>query len=948
MQITVVGGSGFVGSHVVDALIDAGHRVRVIDTRPPLRVEADWREVDLLDDAALVDALAGSEIVFHLAAMADVNDVLANPVESVELNTLGTVRVLEAARRADTGRVILASTVWVYAATHGQEVDEETLFDLEADKHIYVSEKLAAEMFCRDYLNLYGRPYTVLRYGIPYGPRMRSDLVVAAFLERALRGEAISIDGDGSQERRFVYVEDLAAAHVLALDPAAENRTFNLESTEATSIREIAESVRDLVGDVTVTFGPARKGDYAARHVSSDRARSELGWAPRTSFAEGMAKTLEWYRAQGFAPAPVPRREPAVVAPATAAGHRRIAIVPAYNEEPSVAAVLTDLSPLVDELIVVDDGSTDGTRAAIEAWMPGHPHCRLLCHDVNQGMSEAYLLALTHLRDRLQCGELDPDDLVFTVDADGQHDLAVLDELARVTVDEHVDAMLARRDLSYHGPFKTFGNWVLSAWASVWAGQRLYDVESGYRIFRLGALAHALDYYSGRKYSETVEVAVVMSRLGYRVRNDHLVPVPVARSRTSMTDAAIDFAAIPLAAARVWRADHGSNAPATLSLAAVGAMLLAVTIGSAAGGVAGFVLAAAAAGGAGLLVRRLVPNGSLPIAGAIVVAVSTWLVPQRTDTTSAVALVVLFSVGAAIASPPARKVRLPLLGACVAVLLFLRIDSLRTALLASALAMVVVESATALLRRPRARPNLRSRRVAFGFSIVSITAMTALYFGSSTVSATWFGGGVVHGPRNIDKVAITFDNGSSPQATAAMMQVLVRAKVPATFFLAGQTVHDNPQIVRNLYADGFLVGNQSYHSDHWRWMDPRYPELERAQRSVSDVLGVCPGWYRPPQGRKTPFIEATVHRHGMQMVLWDVSAGDAKVSDPKQIARQVLRKVRSGSIIDLKEDLDSDPVASRSALVRVMPEILAGLRARHLQPVRLDELLHGAPYTSCT
>ena len=952
MQITVVGGSGFVGSHVVDALIDAGHRVRVIDTRPPLQVEADWREVDLLDDEALVDALAGSDIVFHLAAMADVNDVIANPVESVALNTLGTVRVLEAARRAETGRVILASTVWVYSATHGREVDEETLFDLEADKHIYVSEKLASEMFCRDYLNLYGRPYTVLRYGIPYGPRMRSDLVVAAFLERALRGEAISIDGDGSQERRFVYVEDLAAAHVAALDPAAENRTYNLESTEATSIRAIAESVRDLVGDVTVTFGPARKGDYEARHVSSERARGELGWTPRTSFADGLAKTLVWYRAQGFAPAPVRPREHATTTTTTTTlatmPHRRIAIVPAYNEESSVAAVLTDLSPLVDELIVVDDGSTDGTRAAIEAWLPAHPHCRLLCHDVNQGMSEAYLLALTHLRERLQRGELDPDDLVFTVDADGQHDLAVLDELARITVDERVDAMLARRDLSYHGPFKTFGNWVLSAWASVWAGQRLYDVESGYRIFRLGALAHALDYYSGRRYSETVEVAVVMSRLGYRVRNDHLVPVPVARSRTSMKDAAIDFAAIPLAASRVWRAEHEWSAPATLSLAAVTAMLLAVTIGSGAAGVVGFVLAAAAAAATLLLVGRLVPNGSLPITGAVVVAVSTWLVPQRTDTGGAIALVVLFSVGAAIASPPARRVRLPLLATCVVVLLVLRVDSLRTALLVTALTMVVVESGMALLRRSRARTNLRSRRVAFGFSVVSITAMTALYIGSSTVSATWFGKGVAHGPRNVDKVAITFDNGSSPEATAALMQVLVRANVPATFFVTGKVAHDNPQIVRTLYANGFLVGNQSYHSDHWRWMDPRYPELERAQRSVGQALGVCPGLYRPPQGRKTPFIEATVHRHGMQMVLWDVAAGDAKVSDPKQIARQVLRNVRSGSIIDLKEDPDSDPVASRSALVRAMPEILAGLRARHLQPVRLDELLHTAPYATCT
>ena len=107
----------------------------------------------------------------------------------------------------------------MYAATHGDVVDETTLFDLETDRHLYVSEKIAAEMFCRDYATLFGRPYTCLRYGIPFGPRMRSDLVVAAFLLRAMRGEPLRIDGDGSQERRFVYVEDLAAAHVLALKP---------------------------------------------------------------------------------------------------------------------------------------------------------------------------------------------------------------------------------------------------------------------------------------------------------------------------------------------------------------------------------------------------------------------------------------------------------------------------------------------------------------------------------------------------------------------------------------------------------------------------------------------------------------------------------------------------------------------------------------------------------
>ncbi len=261
--------------------------------------------------------------------------------------------------------------------------------------------------------------------------------------------------------------------------------------------------------------------------------------------------------------------------PRTRRAPRRVAVVPAYNEEPTVESVLNVLAPLVDELVIVDDGSTDNTRKVVEEWLPGNHHVRLLCHDVNRGMSEAYYLALTDLRTRLRAGELDSDDLVFTVDADGQHDLAVLDTLTSIMIDEGLDAMLARRDLSEYPPYKVFGNWVMSAWATIWAGTRLYDVESGYRIFRLGALAHALDYYQGYQYSETVEVAVVMCRLGYRVRNDFLVPVPIFRSRTRMKDALIDFAVMPLAAWRVWRAKR-KFAPA-IAGAASGAAVAATT-----------------------------------------------------------------------------------------------------------------------------------------------------------------------------------------------------------------------------------------------------------------------------------------------------------------------------------------------------------------------------------
>ena len=176
----------------------------------------------------------------------------------------------------------------------------------------------------------------------------------------------------------------------------------------------------------------------------------------------------------------------------------------------------------------------------------------MLVHDVNQGMSEAYYLAFGDLRRRLAAGELSPDDFVYTVDADGQHELAVLEDLHRRMHDERLDALLVQRDLSTYPPYKQVGNWVMSTWATIWSGGvALKDVESGYRIFRLGALADALDYYQGYKYSETVEVAIVLSRLGYRVRNDVLVPVPVFRSRTRMKDVVIDLAAMPAAAFRV-------------------------------------------------------------------------------------------------------------------------------------------------------------------------------------------------------------------------------------------------------------------------------------------------------------------------------------------------------------------------------------------------------------
>jgi peptidoglycan/xylan/chitin deacetylase (PgdA/CDA1 family) len=634
---------------------------------------------------------------------------------------------------------------------------------------------------------------------------------------------------------------------------------------------------------------------------------------------------------------------------------RRIAIVPAYNEEPSVVAVLDELYRAVDELVVVDDGSTDGTRAAIQGWLPGHDRCRLLWHDVNQGMSEAYILALTALRERLDAGELSPNDLVFTVDADGQHDLAVLDELVHATIDDGLDAMLARRDLSYHGPYKKLGNALLSGWASMWAGNRLHDVESGYRIFRLGSLAHALDFYTGYKYSETVEVAVVMSRLGYRVRNDHLVPVPVSRSRTRLRDAVIDLAVIPVAAARVWHREprpedrcFARDLAGHLAVGSVIAVLLAIGLDW---GTSGLAIAATLLGAliASAVVRRAVPPSSLALLGPPLAAISAWLVPQRPDLGSATALIAVFAAAAALAAPSIRRPHPFVLALTTVPLAGLALFHQRTALLALGVVGVTTAAAISFARARRpARATRRLRTLAFGTTLVLVTFGMTGYFGASTVSAQWFGGGVTHGPRNSGQVAITFDDDPTTNVTPQLMRILDAAHVHATFFIVGQGLVEAPQVVRMLYAHGHLVANHSYHHDGWRWLDPRYPELERTQVAFQREIGACPAWFRPPHGDRTPFMARVVRKHGMRMAMWDVSDGDRRKETARDIVRRVLRHARSGSIINLRNGIDGAPAADKDVLVEALPAILEGLRAKHLAPVRLNELIGGPAYTSCS
>ena len=181
----------------------------------PLEVETFTGSIT--DPANLDLAMRDCDAVIHLAAVADVGHVLADPVLAEEVNTRGTLNVLEAACRAEVGRVVYGSTTWVYSDCVEQEVDEET--PIPAPRHLYTATKLAGETYCAGYAELYDLESTVLRFGIPYGPRARAAGVVAKFTDLAFEGKALTIAGDGSTTRSFIYVEDLADGIVAALAP---------------------------------------------------------------------------------------------------------------------------------------------------------------------------------------------------------------------------------------------------------------------------------------------------------------------------------------------------------------------------------------------------------------------------------------------------------------------------------------------------------------------------------------------------------------------------------------------------------------------------------------------------------------------------------------------------------------------------------------------------------
>ena len=310
MKVLVTGGAGFIGSHVVEKLIDQGIAPRVLDMKdPPLNGPVELIRGSLTDPEVVEQAVDGIEAVIHLAAVANVDDVLRDPAWSEAVNTRGTLNVLEACRKAGVGRVVYASTIWVYSDCDEQAVDEETR--IVPPSHVYTATKLAGELYCKSYQELYGLDYTVLRFGIPYGPRARDGGVIRAFVERALKGEPLTVAGNGEQSRRFVYVEDLADGCVKGLQPQAANRVYNLAGRESVSILQVAETVQSVLGAGEIEHVPARSGDFPGKEIATQRAEEELGWTPATTFMEGVNRYADWFKQElERRPAPEPEEVP--------------------------------------------------------------------------------------------------------------------------------------------------------------------------------------------------------------------------------------------------------------------------------------------------------------------------------------------------------------------------------------------------------------------------------------------------------------------------------------------------------------------------------------------------------------------------------------------------------------------------------------------------------------
>ena len=304
MNILVTGGAGFIGSHLVRHLLAKGEKVTALDNLSTglaenLPPEAKLVEMDILDEELPKVVAAGAfDAIVHLAAQTMVDTSIKDPLLDARENLLGTVHVLEAARAANIGRGVFASTAAVYG-----DVKEDDLPVREAQPtapmSFYGLSKLAVEKYLEMYRRLYGLDYIVLRFANVYGERQGDGGeggVISIFAKAVAEGRDITIYGDGEQTRDFIYAGDVAQGIYAALQTEETNAAYNLSTQTETSLRELVSLLASIRGrEIIPKYGPEREGDIYKSMLANSRARRGLAWQPATPLADGLKRTYQYF-----------------------------------------------------------------------------------------------------------------------------------------------------------------------------------------------------------------------------------------------------------------------------------------------------------------------------------------------------------------------------------------------------------------------------------------------------------------------------------------------------------------------------------------------------------------------------------------------------------------------------------------------------------------------------
>jgi len=306
----VTGGAGFIGSHLVEALVAAGETVRVIDNfatgRPenlaPFRERIAFYQVDITDRAALDEPFQGVDYVLHQAAIPSVPRSVDDPLGTHDANVNGTVNVLDAARRAGVRRVVYAASSSAYGEIAGDYKREDM-----APQPLspYAAAKLAGEHYCQAFYHVYGLETVVLRYFNVFGPRQdptsQYAAVIPLFITAMLQGRQPTIFGDGLQSRDFTYVANVVHGNLLACTaPAAVGQVINLACGESISLLDLVAALNAILGtSIRPRHADPRPGDIKHSRADITRARRLLDYAPQVSFQDGLARTVDFFRAAG-------------------------------------------------------------------------------------------------------------------------------------------------------------------------------------------------------------------------------------------------------------------------------------------------------------------------------------------------------------------------------------------------------------------------------------------------------------------------------------------------------------------------------------------------------------------------------------------------------------------------------------------------------------------------